>query len=502
MHFRNRPPLIWLLAALFLVPASTLPMTGCGSPVENLVTGERQRGAYTWAQEVQIGQEAHPQVVAAFGLYDDERVTNYVRDLAQSVLEESAWGNPETPAEIRNTPFHFHVLDSDVPNAMALPGGYIYVTRGLLAYLENEAQLAVVLGHEIGHVLARHHSRRAAAAQTGQLGLLGAAILGGVIGGGRVAEGILDIGGTGVQLLFLRYSRDDEREADVAGVSYAEFAGYDATEAASFFESLRRLGEGAGGSIPSFLSTHPDPAERQQSIPQLAQQVQPRGTQVNRQQYLNAVSNIVLGENPRQGFTEGNTFHHPDLQFRFDFPAGWRLVNSAAAVQMGEPQGRAVMEFTFAQEGSAQAAAQAFARQQGVSISEQGSVSVNGHPGYALSGTAASQQGQLGFIIYFIEHRGNVYRFLALTTAANLSGMRNTFLSSLNSFQTEQNQQILARQPVRLDVVQVTSNTPFRQLLQGRPMPQGMDENMLAIMNEVQLNETIPAGRAVKLPAR
>ena len=195
-----------------------LLVAGCGTTNRNLVTGESQRGAYNWQQEVQLGTEADQQITAQYGAYNNATVTAYVERIGQQVLSTSAYADPaQTPAEIRNTPFHFRVLDTPVVNAFALPGGYVYVTRGLLAHLENEAQLAVVLGHEIGHVLARHASRRAADAQLGQFGLLGAAVLGGVVGGGQVAQGILDYGGTGVQLLFLKNGRGDEREADRAG---------------------------------------------------------------------------------------------------------------------------------------------------------------------------------------------------------------------------------------------------------------------------------------------
>ena len=313
MLLRLRP--LYLLVALFAVA----PLSGCGQQVANLVTGETTRGAYSWQEEVQIGREADGQIIAQFGLYDDDALQAYVTRIGQEVLQTSAYTDASTPAEIRNTPFYFRLLDSEVVNAFALPGGYTYVTRGLLSHLENEAQLAVVLGHEIGHVLARHSSQRAADAQLGQLGLLGAAIGSAVLGAGAgVTQGILEYGGTGVQLLFLKYGRDAEREADRAGVAYAEFAGYDAAEAARFFRSLDRL-SAQSGSIPSFLSTHPDPGEREQTIPQLAAQYD-TGTAVNAPQYLQQIDGIVLGTNPRQGFTENGRFYHPDLRFRVRLP--------------------------------------------------------------------------------------------------------------------------------------------------------------------------------------
>lgn len=493
-------PVLARLRAVILLLVLAPWLAAC-TTTTNLITGETGRGAYTWAQEVQLGREANPQVIAQFGLVEDQGLQNYVSRLGQAVLETSAYTDPNTPAEVRNTPFHFQVLDSPVVNAMALPGGYIYVTRGLLAHVENEAQLAVVLGHEIGHVLGRHASRQAASQQLGQLGLLGAAVLGGAIGGGRVAQGILDYGSAGVQLLFLQYSRDAERESDRAGVAYAEFAGYDAAEAARFFRTLSRLGQQSGaGGLPSFLSTHPDPGEREQTIPQLAAQYQPGGTAVNRDELLGQIEGIVIGENPRQGFTEGNTFYHPDLRFRFDYPSGWQLVNSAAAVQVGEPNGQAVLQFTFAQGNSAQAAASAFAGQQGVQVTDQQQTRVGGSPAYALAGTASTQQGALGFVAYFIEHGGNVYQFMGLTGANTFSQYRSQLQNAIQSFGPLTEARYLNRQPVRLEVVRAPRTAAFSTFLQGRPTPAGMTAEGLAIMNGVALNETVQQGTPLKLP--
>jgi predicted Zn-dependent protease len=487
-----------LVAVLILSP---LGLAGCGTQTTNLVTGETERGAYSWQEEVQLGRDADPQIRAAFGVYDDDALQAYVEQLGQEVLQVSAYSEPTTPAEVRNTPFSFAVLDSPVPNAMALPGGYIYVTRGLLAHLDNEAQLAVVLGHEIGHVLARHASRQAYSAQTGQLGLIGAAVLSDVIGAGdRVTQGILQYGGTGVQLLFLKYSRDAEREADLAGVAYAEYAGYEASTAAAFFTALERISAQGGGGIQPFLSTHPDPAERAVTIPELAAQYD-TGTQVNQAQYLNRVESLVLGDNPRQGFVESSTFYHPDLRFRFDVPRGWNTSNGAAAVQMAEPNGQAILEFTFAREqASPEAAARAFAAQEGFNLADQEATRVNGLSAYAVSGTANTQQGELAIAAYFIEYDGNVYSLTGLTAASNFTRYRDNFASTFLSFDRLTNASILNRQPIRMEVIEASRTAPFRQFLQGRPMPIGMNEEGLAIMNNVQLGETISAGTMLKLP--
>lgn len=472
-------------------------LAGCTTS-QNLISGKREAGAYSWAQERQIGAEADQQVAAQFGLYEDEQLTAYVRRIGEDVLAESPFRAPGTPAEFKNTPFTFRVLDSDVPNAMALPGGYIYVTRGLLAGLENEAQLAVVLGHEIGHVAGRHASARAAKQQLGQLGIVGAAVLGQAVLGGSAAEQVLNIGGAGVQLLFLKYGRDQERESDQVGVEYAELAGYEASEAAAFFRSLDRLSAQSGEEIPGFLSTHPDPGEREQTIVQLAQQY-PQGTAVNAEAYLNAIDGIVLGEDPRQGYTEGGMFYHPGLRFQFAVPQGFRVINSPAQVSIVDPDGQSGYAFTFAQ-GTPQQAAQQFAQQEGLRLVNQSAKRVNGKDAYVQIFEAQTQQGALGAIVYHIAHGGNTYRFYAIAPAGVFNDQRSRFAQTIESFRDLTDPSKLNRQPTRLDVERVSRTAPFRQLAQGRPLPPGMTLETLAILNQVELDETIQAGARLKLP--
>ena len=486
------------LSRLPLAAAAVLVLAGCGTTNVNYVTGESQRGAYSWAQQVQLGAEADQQIMAQYGTVDDPELVAYVERLGQTVLSTSAWGQPETPAEVRNTRFYFRVLDTPVINAFALPGGYTYYTRGLLSHLDNEAQLAVVIGHEIGHVLAQHSSEQAARAQLSQLGVVGAAIIGGVVGGGQVAEGILNYGGTGAQLLSLKYGRDAEREADLAGVAYSEFADYDASEAAAFFRSLSRIQQQAGGALPSFLSTHPDPAEREQSIPQLAAQYE--GTRIEQQAFMQQIAGIVMGDNPREGFVENGVFYHPDLAFRFDIPNGWQTQNSRQAVTIGESNGAAALQLTLAQGGSAAAAAQAFAQQQGVQISGSQNVSINGNSAVAFEGQAAQQQGTIAFRGAFIEYGGNVYQLLGLTSSTNYRSYVDAFNRTIGSFRTLTDAQYLSRQPVRLEVVRVDRTAPFQSFLAGRPDVPGIDANGLAILNQVELNQTVQAGTYLKLP--
>ncbi|MEO1075666.1 MAG: M48 family metalloprotease [Bacteroidota bacterium] len=485
-------PLFRRAAFVLLLP---IVLLGCATST-NFITGENQPAAYTWAEEVQIGQEADASIIAQYGVYDNPDLSAYVTRIGEEVLRQSALRQAPAPPEVQNTPFTFRVLDSPVVNAFALPGGFIYVTRGLLAHLDNEAQLAMVLGHEVGHVAGRHASRRAATQQRNMLGLLAGAAAAEVLFG-RGAQ-VLDVGGTGVQLLQLSYGRDDERESDQAGVAYAERAGWDGAEGAHFFTSLKRLQEQAGASIPNFLSTHPDPGEREVTIRQLAAQY-PTGTKINQAEFFRMIDGIVVGEDPRQGYTEGGSFYHPQLRFQFAYPVGWQVLNSAAAVQIGEPNGNAAMLFTFAEGNSAQEAGRAFAGQQGFTATDQGAVRLNGLTAYRVTGTAASEGGNLGVVSYHIDYDGNVYHFYGLATANTFSTYSSAMDGAIRSFARLTDSRYLNRDPIRLTITNAGRTAPFSTLASRANLPGGMDMLSLAIINQVDVNETIQAGTPIKL---
>lgn len=480
-------------------------LVGSGCVVsKNPISGNSRAYGYTWAQERQIGQEADPQIVAQFGLYGDEALQAYVTRIGEQVLAQSHLRRPDTEPEFRNTPFTFRVLDSPVVNAFALPGGYVYVTRGLLAHLENEAQLAVVLGHEIAHVAARHASKRAAGAQLAQIGLIGGAILGQELLG-LPGQDLLNLGSTATQLLFLRYGRDDERQSDQLGVEYAALAGYKAEEAAAFFETLKRIGEKSDGKLPTFLSTHPDPGEREQTIRSLAAEWQQKGvpmTEVDQDALYRHIEGIVLGEDPRQGFVENGTFYHPELRFQFPVPSGYQVVNQPTQVVMVEPQQQALLGLTLAQGSSAQGAATAFARQQGLTVRESGPTRVGNLPAYFVLADAQSQQGQvLRLLTYFVEYGNRVYTFQAVSTQQAFARYQDTFLRSIQGFRPVSDPRILGMQPARLEIVRAGRSQPFSAFVPAT-LPRSLTPEDLAILNHLRLNETVPQGAALKLPAR
>lgn len=508
LSFKRRPVLrraAMRSLGFVLLLAFSLVATGCISTGVNPVSGNTRAYGYSWEEEVEMGNQADEQIQNQYGVYEDEELQRYVDEVAQDVLSESHMRRPSTMEKFRETEFHFRVLDSPVINAFALPGGYVYVTRGLLAHLNNEAQLAVVLGHEIAHVAARHASQQAARQQLTQGLLLGGAVLGQVAFGGDVGQQVLGLGGTAAQLLSLSYSRDHERESDRLGVQYAVMAGYQAAEGAEFFESLERMQEQSGQSIPTWQSTHPDPGAREQTIPELAEEWQAKveapATTIDQEDYYDALRNIIFGQNPRQGFTEDEVFYHPELAFRFSVPSGWTVQNQPQQVAVVQPDQEAYVLFQIAGSETPAAAAQEFAGQEGVTVIEQSRVDVRGFDARRLLVEGKTQEGQLvRLLAYFIAYGDRVYHFQGLTTAQRYDTYRDAFERTMTSFDRVTESDILNVQPTRLAIGPASRRGPFRGFVVESALPDGMTPADLAIVNQLQLDQTVEPERPLKLP--
>jgi len=491
-----------LLPVLLLV---TVVGSGCVSTGTNPISGNTRAYGYSWEEEVKMGTQADKQIQQQFGVFDNEEVQEYVDELSQEVLAQSHMRRPDTEEKFRNTEFTFRVLDSPIINAFALPGGYVYVTRGLLAHLNNEAQLAVVLGHEIGHVAGRHASKQAAKQQFMQGLLLGGAVAGQVAFGGNVANNVLGLGGQAAQLLSLSYSRDNERESDQLGVEYATLAGYDAAEGSDFFTTLKRMSQQSGQSIPTWQSTHPDPGAREDRILELATEWRERSGKTefaqNQDDYYTAIEGIVLGENPRQGFTEEGVFYHPDLKFRFPVPTAWQVQNQASQVGIIQPDENAFIIFRISSADSPNGAAVEFAGQEGLTVQERGERTVNGLDARRLVAEAESQEGQrLRLLAYFIEYNDNVYQFQGITTAESYDSYQSAFERTMTGFDELTDSDKLDVQPTRLDIRPAPRTAPFRSFVEEEALPDEMTPTDLAIINQVDLGQTIEEGRPLKLP--
>ncbi|HEY1235500.1 MAG TPA: M48 family metalloprotease [Candidatus Binatia bacterium] len=483
-----------------IAPVVVVVLFLCGCVTDIVpATGGRRFVGFTWQQEIDIGKQASKEVTSLFGVYGNADLARYVTEVGNRVLATSHLRRSDADEQVRATPVSFTVLDSPVINAMALPGGFIYMTRGMLAHLNNEDQLATVIAHEIGHIAARHAARQAWQQQIGQGLLLGGAVLGQTLGLPG-AQGILNLGGMAAQLFFLRYSREDELEADKLGVEYAMAAGYDPREVIGLFQTLDRIQDKEGQSMPSFLATHPNPGDRIQRIRELTSAARDSQTANPDTRYLHAVEGMVLGEDPRQGFVQDNVFYHPDLGFRFPIPRGFRAVNQPSQVVMTEAQNRAALAFMGTAENSAETAGAKFLSQRGLRVIERGSTRINGFPAFGLFADAQTQNGQIvALTTYFIEYRGKVYQFVGYAPQQLFASFRSVFLQTIRGFGEIQDSRILARQPVRLSLEPVSRAARVRELI-PRSLPVPFTPEEVAILNQVDLNQEIGPGKILKAP--
>jgi predicted Zn-dependent protease len=472
---------------------------------ESPVTGTKRAYAYSWQQEVELGRDVDSEIIAQFGLYDDPEVSEYFTEVSSVILENSHMRREDTPEKFRNTEFTFRVLDSPVVNAFALPGGYVYVTRGLMAHLNNEAQLAVVIGHEIGHVAARHASQRGLQQAIGQAVVVGGAIIGQEFLG-MSGENILNLSGQAAQLLFLSYSRDHERESDRLGVEYAAMTGYNAAEGAEFFTSLKRLSDKSGGGVPNLLSSHPDPGEREKTIPEKAEEWRQKGydqTILNKEEYMQLLEGMVFGENPRNGFERDSQFYHPNLEFQFPVPAGWNLINQPSQVVMVSPEQKGVSIFRIDSESeSARESVQNFLTSNEIETDSQRSMQSSGrYEAYEADFTIQQESQTLGVHLFAVEYEGSVYTFLSYSAESDFTEYLPIFRETATDFNRLTDQAILNINPVTIDVIRTSNEVVFNTLL-PRELPMNIDEVEVAILNQVQLDDVIPAGTLIKVPVQ
>ena len=490
-----------IVRALLPLLAAAPALAGCVMSTSP-VTGRERAYGYTWEQEMRIGRELDRQIVSQFGTYGDSALAAYVRRVGEAVLATSHLRRPGAPPEYQAARFAFRVLDTETVNAFALPGGFVYVTRGLLAHLDNEAQLAVVLGHEIGHVVARHGSQSALEAALVRFGLMGASLLGErVAGAGRE---INDYGGIAADLMLIRYSRDDERESDSLGVEYAAMAGYRAAEGADFFTSLQRM-QARRGWFPGFLSTHPDPGRREETVAQLAAAWAARGhdgRRVEADSFRARIDGILLGQDPRQGFEQNGTFYHPEGGFRFPVPRGWQVVREGRQVRM-EPHVSAGVEVEFvarSRHPTANVAAAEFVRENQLVAASSFRTTMNGFPGARVEAAMGRGDRVYTVIGYWMEHEGAVLRFAGVAEPAQSQALNEAIGIMTRGLRTLTDARIRSMQPARLALVAAQEARPFRAHVDARALPRGMDLQALAILNGVGVDDVIPAGTVLKLP--
>lgn len=450
-----------------------------GSCATNPATGKREIMLVSEEQEISLGRQEDQRALAAYGEYPDPALQDYVSALGQRVAAK---------AERPSLPWTFRLADDAAVNAFAAPGGFIYVTRGILAHLDSEAQLVMVLGHEVGHVTARHLAQQISKQQMATLGL----------GIGMIALPELQrfggLGETGLGLLFLKFGRDDEREADSLGLRYSQRLGYDAAEGARAFRMLDQMAQQSeGGRAPGWLSTHPDPGDRYRALVATIRNQGATGDLVQREGYLKRLDGLVFGDDPREGFFRDRTFYHPQMEFRFVLPAGFEGRNTRQAVEAVSAAGDAAVQLTLAKESTAEAAARAFFAEVGGDPRRR---DVNGLGGVVGTFEVTSGSTALRGLASFVGYKNKVFRLVGYSRVSSFGQYRDALEDAVTSFAPLRENWALKVEPARVDVVVPDRDMTLARFLERYPST--AKPATIALLNQLGDGEVLKAGRQAK----
>lgn len=444
------------------------------------------------------GAKAHPQLLEEFGGGVSGRQAAYVESVGKTIAVQSGLSNARGD-------FTVTLLNSPVNNAFAIPGGYVYVTRQLTALMNNEAELAGVLGHEVGHVAARHAAKRQKAAQRNQIiGVLGSILSGVLLGDSSFGKLGQELFSQGSQLLTLKYSRSQELEADNLGINYLKRAGYDPRAMGTVLESLARQNaleaqlRGTRNQVPEWASTHPDPASRVRGAMAKAGTA-PTGV-TNRDAFLTSIDGLVYGDDPKQGVIEGSKFTHPVLRFTFQTPNGFYMVNGTRAVSINGQSGQA--QFSG---GALNGTLDAYIQSVFSSLTDTGQAritpssiertTVNGMPAaYGIARVRVSN-GTVDVVVFAYDFgNGQAYHFLTVSQAGG-AGVFNPMFQSLRRISASEAGSV---KPRLLDVVAVRSGDTVQSLAQRMAYSDAKLERFL-VLNGLQANSRLTPGQKVKI---
>jgi len=473
-----------------VLAAAALVVQACAT---NPVTGQRELNFMSESQEIQLGQQSDPEIRAEMGVYPDQALQQYVDSVGQRLAKVS-----ERPA----LPWHFAVVDAAAANAFALPGGYIYITRGLLAHLDTEAEMAGVLGHEIGHVTARDSAAAYTRSTTATIGMVLTSIF---VPKARPYMGAVE---AGLSLALLKYDRNQELRADRLGTGYAAKTGWAPSGMAGVLATLGRIsGESDSRGVPNWLSTHPQPADR---ITKLSETVRTLEAErpasewaVNRDAYWQRVNGIMYGENPREGFMRGREFVHPDMRFTTTFPKGWRFQNGKRQV-VSAPQNvdDVVIMLQLAQNPSGASLEEVAVS----SMSKSGFTRVSGEsvrlggglPAYHGVYSGQTQEGAVvGVEAAHISHGGHIFVLAGMASQARFRQAQPYFAQTIRSFSPANEAEMARIKPRRLAFTTTRNGDTWQGIAErtGGLIPAGE----LAIVNGFEPNSRPPAGRRIKI---
>lgn len=487
-YFKFTPVILVIILTLVLVRCAVNP-----------VTGKKEIMLIPESTEIEMGKEIDRSLRVEYGIYDNPQLNQYVSRIGQKLA-------PYTHRP--HLQYHFAILDTPVVNAFAAPGGYIYVTRGLMAIVNSEAELAVILGHELGHVNARHSAKQLTRTILFTLGIMLA---------GELSEDIKKVAPVSMiatQLLFLKYSRDNEYQADALGIEYSFKARYAAGEMVRFFSSLERLTQTGGGhKLPTFLSTHPMTPNRIQKVRQLVDTYsgsQPPGAPgltLERNGYLQRLEGMVYGMNPRHGYVQGNFFYHPDMQFYFYIPLGWDVDNTPRQVTIAPKDGNAVV---ILQAENTNESLDSYTRRKMESVSnpmviQQGFHGVNGLNAYHSlfkfqpgSYESETQEQPIVVRLSCIRKGGTVFSFFSATNESNHFIYRDLIDRSIKSFNHLRSRRHLNTRPARLYIKRSSRRQTLQNFLSRLGVPR-KHWNQVVLINHLELNQSLVPNQLVKI---
>ncbi len=483
---------------------AALALASCTSAGYNdpLTAGDTFQAKPVTPQARQQGQQAYDEIVKEFGgLYTQGNEANYVQTVGRKIAVQSGLANSESAYTIS-------LLNSPVNNAFATPGGYVYITRQLVALANDEAEMAGVLGHEVGHVAADHAGQRQSAqTRAGLAGVLGQ-VVGGLLGDssgilGSLGGAIQNYAPAVAQLYTLSYSRGQEEQADDLGIRYLSQAGYDPLALSDMLASLamqtvvdQRAAGQDGRSTPEWASTHPDPARRVSRAAQIAQTYAPGGIR-NRAQHLSTIDGILYGADPKNGIIEGNTFLHPDLRLRFSVPQGYGMSNGAQAVTIQGGNGQAQFSMGSFNGDLQSYIANVFRSVAGQTQLQAGQLqrtTVNGIPAAYQTARASTQNGQVDVTVFAYEFANNrAYHFVTLTPAG-----QNPFGSMFQSVARLSASEAAQIKPRRIDVVTAQSGDTVASLARRMAYDRLQTERFMAL-NGLGGNTGLKAGQQYKI---
>ncbi len=471
-----------LLAAL-LAGCAKNPATG----------GTTFTGGLSQADEIQMGRQNHPKIIKEFGgEYGTPELKRYVDGIGQLLAKTS---------ERSDLQFKFTVLNSDIINAFATPGGYVYITRGLMALADNEAQLAGVLAHEIGHITALHHARRHGQSLLANIGLAAVGIL--------APRQAAQVGQLGAVSLLQSFSRDNEYEADGLGVRYLSRAGFDPAAMAGFLAKLRadtRLTALRRGESPdtvdqfNYLATHPAPAARVKRATALARQTNVRNPMTAKDIYLSKLDGLLYGGDPTEGFIRGQDFLHPKLRFAFSVPTGFHLMNSSKAVHAFGPNKSRII-FDRASKPADGSMEYYLSRIWGGKMRLRGleTIRVNGLDAATATTQIRTSNGTFDarLTAYRIDTQ-TIYRMIFLTTGADTKGLATGLRRTTYSFRTLSPAEASRLRPLVLRIITARRGDTVESLARRLPYSDYKVERF-EVLNGISRKDRLRPGQKLKL---